>query len=54
MYVNGSSVATSANAPTSGIGTNVGTMQVEAQNTSALSGSAMSYSLSDLFVQTNL
>jgi hypothetical protein len=54
MYVNGSSVATSANAPTAVLGSTAGTMQVEAQNTSALSGSAMSYSCSDLFVQTNL
>jgi len=54
LYVNGSSVATSANAPTVVLTSTVGTMQIEAQNTSALSGSAMTYSCSDFFVQTNL
>jgi hypothetical protein len=54
MYVNGSSVATSANAPTATLGSTVGILDIEAQNTSVLSGSAMTYSSSDIFVQTNL
>jgi hypothetical protein len=54
MYVNGSSVATSANAPTATLGSTVGILDIEAQNTSVLSGSAMTYSASDMFVQTNL
>jgi hypothetical protein len=54
MYVNGSSVATSANAPTATLGSTVGILDIEAQNTSTLSGSAMTYSSSDIFVQTNL
>jgi hypothetical protein len=54
MYVNGSSVATSANAPTTVLGTNAGILNAESQNTSTLSGSAMYYTFSDTFVQTNL
>jgi hypothetical protein len=54
MFVNGSSVATSSNAPTALLGTNAGILEVETQNTSTLSGSAMNYSSSDMFVQTNL
>jgi hypothetical protein len=54
MYVNGSSVATSANAPTALLGANTGVLDIEAQNTSTLSGSAMNYVGSDMFVQTNL
>jgi hypothetical protein len=54
MYVNGSSVATSANAPTALLGANTGVLEIEAQNTSTLSGSAMLYVGSDMFVQTNL
>jgi len=54
MYVNGSSVATSANAPTALLGANTGVLEIEAQNTSSLSGSAMQYVGSDMFVQTNL
>jgi hypothetical protein len=54
MFVNGSSVATSANAPTALLGSNTGTLDIEVQNTSTLSGSAMSYVGSDMFVQTNL
>jgi hypothetical protein len=54
MFVNGSSVATSANAPTALLGTNTGILEVETQNTSTLSGSAMNYACSDMFVQTNL
>jgi hypothetical protein len=54
MFVNGSSVATSANAPTALLGTNTGILEIETQNTSTLSGSAMTYAGSDMFVQTNL
>jgi len=54
MYVNGSSVATSANAPTATLTSTIGILDIEAQNTSSLSGSAMTYSASDIFVQTNL
>jgi hypothetical protein len=54
MFVNGSSVATSANAPTALLGANTGVLEIEAQNTSTLSGSAMQYVASDMFVQTNL
>jgi len=54
MFVNGSSVATSSNAPTALLGTNVGILEVETQNTSTLSGSAMNYNCSDMFAQTNL
>jgi hypothetical protein len=54
MYVNGSSVATSANAPTTVLTINVGILNAECQNTSTLSGSAMNYTFSDTFVQTNL
>jgi hypothetical protein len=54
MFVNGSSVATSSNAPTALLGTNVGILEVETQNTSTLSGSAMNYACSDMFAQTNL
>ena len=54
MFVNGSSVATSANAPTALLGTNYGILEVETQNTATLTGSALNYSASDMFVQTNL
>lgn len=54
MFVNGSSVATSANAPTALLGTNTGILEVETQNTAIITGSALNYSSSDMFVQTNL
>ena len=53
LYVNGSSVATSANAPTTTLASNYGTFQVECQNLATITGTASSYACSDFFIQTN-
>jgi hypothetical protein len=54
LFVNGSSVATSANAPTGNNGAGYNTLEIEAQNTSTIAGSAMSYYSAGNFIQINI
>jgi len=54
LYVNGSSVASSANAPSSTMAAGYGSIACEAQNLATITGTSASYASSDIFVQTNL